>query len=278
MEVLNKNAGLVVLFALALGHQVPTLAQEPSAGFYGRHWPAVSVPHTRIVLSSELDENVEEVLVREGQPVREGEPLVRFDDRLINARIAVAEAEADFEARIEQARAESEYLAREFDRSDKLGKFISESELDKARHEKDIARLKLEDLKRAERLANATLDYYRTQAEDYVIRSPIDGAVSHVWMERGEMATQGQKLLEVIDPDVVEVRVHVAEEHAGLACGQKAMIRFTALTDREFEGEVSGVSPTVESSSGTYTVKVLVKPGAGAVKPGMACAVRFVPR
>jgi len=246
--------------------------------FYQQDWPAVSMAYTRVTLSSKLDENIRNVLVEEGQSVKKDDTLVEFESRLMEARIAVAEAEADLEARIEQARVDYEYLAKEFERSADLDEYVSESDLDKARRERDIARLRVEDLKRDQRLAEARLEFSRTQAKDYVIRSPIDGAVAHVWVEAGEMASTGEKLVEVIDPDVVEVRIHIPERYAGVACGQQALVRFTPFEDREFEGQVTCVSPYVESSSGTFMVKVLVERGTDDIKPGMGCRVRFVPR
>jgi len=245
-----------------------------------RYWPAVSVPHTRVTLSSKLDENILSVEVVEGQIVKKGQVLLRFDDKLIRARIAVAEVDADFEARLNAARAKAEYLAKEYKRSKDLGEYITDSDLDKAYYEAKIAEFDVRELERSQRLAQRQLDFYKTQAKDYVILSPIDGAVARVWVEAGEMAQQGQQLMEVIDPDVVEVRVHLPERYATqVACKQDALVRFPAAAGgKEFRGDVSCVAPYVDSSSGTYMVKVLVRPGTAAVKPGMACEVRFVAR
>ena len=247
-----------------------------------RYWPAVSMAHTRAVLSSKLDENVDEVIVEEGQPVRKGDPLVRFDARLLVARIAISEAEADFETRIASGRKRHEFLQNEFQRlekikgSDESGRFVAEAELAKARYQMETAFLELQELDRLQRLKDAELHYYEAQQRDYVIESPFDGVVSQLWVRMGEMARKGQQIVEVIDPDVIEVRVHMPEEYVPVVlCGQKALVRFPQLNPRAFEGAVHVVSPQVDSSSGTFLVKVLVEPGVEEIKPGMGCEVMF---
>ena len=246
--------------------------------FFSQSWPALSAPYRHVTLSSEVDETVETVAVEEGQSVKKGDILIRFDSRLIRARIDIAAAEADFDTRIEGAQTRYEYLLNEFQRLEGLGEYKLDVEFDKARYDMNMARLDLDELGRTKRLAEWRLDYYRTEAQNYVIKSPIDGVVSHVWIEPAEMAQKGQQLVEVIAPDIIEVRVlDLPEEHAAkVAYGQQALVKFTTLPEREFAGTVSCVSPYVDSRSGTFTLKILVEPSTETVKPGMGCEVRFV--
>lgn len=254
-------------------------AQE-TARFFDSFGDAVSVPHTQVTLSSKMDENIAEVEVEEGQRVEEGDLLVRFDDRVIQARIAMEEAAADYEARIATARTRRDYYRREYERTEKLqkGRDISESKVDEYFFQMKSAELELAELQRKRVLSERQLQYYRTQAEDYRVRCPIGGVISHVWIEPREMAEVGEDLVEVIDPNVIEVRARPLEDYTDrVRPGQKALIEFPAAGDREFTGEVSVVAPYVDSSSGTFLVKVLVEPDTEAVKPGMECRVKFLP-
>jgi RND family efflux transporter MFP subunit len=243
----------------------------------GRPWPAVSVPHVQITLSSKLDETIQALAVEEGQSVRKGDVLLAFDDRLIAARIRMAEKEADFEARIARARATVRYREGELKRNRQAGDVVTGEELAQSAHAVELARLELKTLETQRALALATLDYYKAQAENYVLRAPIDGVVSRVWIETGEMAQKGQPLVEMISPDRLEVRVHLPETCALLQPGRRALVRFQALEQKVFEGKVTIVAPYVESASGTLEVRVLVTPATPAVKPGMACQVEFPP-
>ncbi|MFO8008913.1 MAG: efflux RND transporter periplasmic adaptor subunit [Candidatus Brocadiia bacterium] len=273
--VLLAVGGLTALAASAPAEPTPGESE-----FCQTLWPTTTMPHTRATLSSKLDEVVADVLVEEGEAVRAGQVLVRFDDGLIQARIATAEVEADFEARIEAARTRHEWLKREYERNQSLepGVDISESELDEARFKMDSARLDVAELERSEELAEKQLQYYRVRAEDYVVRSPIDGVVSRTWIEPGEMAQVGEPLVEVMDPHVIEARVRLDESCVPrVATGQQAAVVFPATGEQTYGGRVNVVSPYVDSSSGLFVVKVLVEPGTETVKPGMECRVRFQP-
>jgi len=265
-------AVVCLTFLVPAGRSAETLPPLSS-----RYWPAVSLPHIKVRLSSKVDETIHAIKAKEGQGVRAGNVLIAFDARLIEARIAIAEAEADFNSRIARAKADLAYLTRELQRSRGMEEFLSESELDKAKHAMEAARLDLENLKTQRALAVARLNYYKAQAEDYVIRAPIDGVVSRVWAKKGEMARQGEKLIEIISPDVLEVRLHLPEAYTYLVPGQRARVKFAAIKGREFEGTVHIISPYIDSPSGTFEVKLLVRPNATQVKPGMACQVKFLP-
>jgi RND family efflux transporter MFP subunit len=254
--------------------------EEPELG--AKHWPAVSVPHTRVVLSSKLNEYVTELPVEEGQQVAEGDVVLRFDARQIEAQIAVAEVEADYESRIDQQKDRYEHMKREYERSKALAEgeaVISESKLDQHRTQMQMARLDLEEMKRQAIRAEKQLALYQARATDYTLKAPGNGVVSQVWIEEGEMATEGEKLIEIIDPEAIEVRVHMPEKLAdAIKREQKATLQFACVGGETVPASVYFVSPYVDSSSGTFLVKLLARVGNRELKPGMGCEVRFTPR
>ncbi len=281
MKTAGIAAALMLLCASAAGIWAQGRPGKTAGnGFLEAVWPGVSRSDTEVTLSSKLDENIVRVAVEEGQLVKKGDVLIEFDARLLSERIGIAEIETDFTSRLEAARVRHEYLAEEYNKSASLldDGGVTGSELNKARFEMDMAKLDREELARSKMLADQNLRFYKTQAKDYVILSPIDGAVSQVWVEEAEMASQGQQLIGIIDPNVIEVRVHLPEQYVkDVLCGQGAMVKFPAAGDREFPGTIHIVSPYVDSSSGVFTVEILVEPGIDAVKPGMGCEVRFLP-
>lgn len=257
----------------------PSHGEKDEAGLYDQYWPAVSVPHTRVVLSSKLNEYVTELPVEEGQRVSKGDVVLRFDSRQIKARIDVARVEADFESRIARQQDRYEHLKREYQRSKALSEgeaVISESKLDQHRTQMQLARLELEEMKRQAVQARKQLALYQARAGDYVLKAPVDGVVSQLWIEEGEMATEGEKLIEVIDPETIEVRVHMSEEVAGdIRQDQQADLQFACVGGKTVPASVYFVSPYVDSSSGTFLVKLLAQVGIPELKPGMGCKVRF---
>jgi len=257
----------------------------PDADFYLRPWPAVSAPFTQVVLSSELPETILSIPAKEGQPVKKGDVLLRFDDRIIKAQIEVAQKEADFEARIASAEETRQYYQKELDRLKLIqgdaeeGRFVREADMNLAAHNKEAARLDVVELERQKQLANARLRLLQARKDDYTVVSPIGGVVSHVYPEEGEMAQQGQPLVEVIDPRVIEVVANtMPEEHyAQVTRTKRAVVQFATTGKRRFPARVHVVSPYVESTSGTFTVKLLVEPDSDEVKPGMKCEITFLP-
>jgi RND family efflux transporter MFP subunit len=234
------------------------------------------------VLSSKLNEYVTDLPVEEGQRVGEGDVVVGFDSRQIDAQIAVAKVEADYESRIARQQDRYELMKREYERSQSLAEgeaVISESKLDQHRTQMQMARLELQEIKRQAVRAKKQRALYQARAEDYAIKAPVSGVVSQLWIEEGEMATEGEKLIEIINPESIEVRVHMPEKLAGVIHpAQKASLQFACVGDQTVPASVYFVSPYVDSSSGTFMVKLLAQVEIPELKPGMGCKVRFIPR
>ena len=193
-------------------------------------------------------------------------------------QVAIAEISADFDARIHAAQASHEHLKRQFEMLQKAQESFTEQQLDKAETEMVIAKWGLKELRRQEVLAKRNLDYYKASLQEYLIISPIDGVVANLWIETGEMVDMAQKVLEIVDPDTVEVRVHIHENNLKqFALARTTMVRFPAVeSKRSFPGTIHYVSPYVDSSSGTFLVKILVDASEAAIRPGLGCDVRFL--
>jgi RND family efflux transporter MFP subunit len=244
-----------------------------------RFWPAVSLARQRATLASNLEEDIESVEVQEGDRVSKGDLLLKFDSGEIDARIDVARVQAELETLIQMARENYEFRKREYQRSKKLAEgesVISASELDKDKNEMIQAMLQVEEYERQKRLAQKKLAQYQAEAQDYYIRSPINGVVSRVWVENGEMGTIGKQLLEVINPDVLEVRVHLPERFLpAVGLNQKVTVRFPPAAGQQAAGHICFVSPYVDSGSGTFLVEILTEPKSDIIIPGMSCEVKF---
>ncbi len=265
------------LLGAAAGGQAPT---DETPDLFSTAWPSVSLPHRRVVLSSKITELVKTVEVEEGQRVKEGDVLVRLDARLLKLQLDAAETGADYTARIDLARTRYEYQQREFDRIKTLGKFASEKDRDELETKVAIAQLEVVELQRQEKLAERNLAYHEARLEEeYQIASPIDGVVSNLWVEAGEMVDKAQRIVEVIDTDTVEVRVHLHERNLRYIKEIKAVtVRFPALGEGRFPGKIHFISPAVDSGSGTFLVKILVEAAGTEIKPGLACETSFSKR
>ncbi len=263
---------VLVLFTFAVCGRAAAATEK----LVGRWWPCVSTAHTRVMLSSELNEKISSILVEEGEVVEEGQKLLQFDASVIDARIQVAKLEADYGVRLKLARTAYRYRAEEYRRRKEMGEFGKPSKKREAKHQMRQADLQVEELKHERKRSLAELELLRRRKDQYTVTSPIDGVVSNVKVEEGELKELGADLIEVVDPKLIEIPVHVPERYlADVEKGQSVTVRFTESDVDPMPGKVDAVLPLVSGSSGMLTVKVLVEAPTKKIVPGMQCEVKF---
>jgi RND family efflux transporter MFP subunit len=118
----------------------------------------------------------------------------------------------------------------------------------------------------------------RSQLEDAVIAAPFAGTILTVQVQEGEWANPGAPAI-VLAADSLILELNVDEvDVAGLAEGQAAHLRFSALKDAEVDGTVSFVAPLSTNVGGAvaYAVEILFDPGEFPVRLGMTADVEIV--
>jgi membrane fusion protein (multidrug efflux system) len=198
-----------------------------------------------VELKSETEGTVEEILFKEGQPVKQGDLLLRLDETKFAA--AAAEAEANF--KLSQAN---------FDRSKQLfnDKLISQQEYDQMAAQFQANR--------------AGLDLKKRQWKDARIAAPFSGIVSSRNISPGQVISKNTTFTWLVDLDPVKVEVNVPERFLSqLAVGQNIDISVAAYPGRKFTGQVFFVAPFVEPATRTALVKAKIPNSKQELKPGM---------
>lgn len=202
---------------------------------------------------------ITEVLVDEGDKVKAGQLLARFDDKVLHADLISREASLR----------EAQALAAEADtnirRAEDLARTgaISTRDLD-ARRATALttkARVGVAEAARAQALARLA------QTE---VRSPTDGTVSKRNARLGAvMSGGGTELFRIIRDDRVELLAEVPEiDLRQLEPGQPAELSAVDINGKPFMGQVRLISPVVDVKSRIGTVKVEVPHDPG-LRPGM---------
>jgi HlyD family secretion protein len=210
-----------------------------------------------------IDLNVGDA-VKAGQTVAVIEPVrsSALDPRSrAEASAAVRAAEAMAAAATQKARAaaaQAELARQELERTDSLrkSKFISEQALDKARsefdrgqaaklaadHDVSAAKFELERARAA--LAYATPLQGRAAADTLAVRTPVDARVLKLVHESEGTVQAGTPLIEVGNPESLEVEVEVLSSQAvKIAPGARVMFdRWGG--DKALQGTVRVVEPT----------------------------------
>ena len=221
-------------------------------------------PWRRVSPGTKVLGRVDEVRVKEGNRVRQGELLARLESRDLEAAVAQARAAVNMaEATLENARIHQQRMA--------------------ALNERGSATAKnLEDATAALRVAEATKDQAeanfaaaRVQLEYAEIRSPIAGTVIAKRIEGGDMATPGSPLFTIEDLSRVEVDVRMPEaEVGGVSEGSPATVEIDVL-DRRVDTVVERIVPAGDPVSRTYSVTLVLDNSEGTIKSGMFARVHF---
>ena len=191
---------------------------------------------------------VVEVLVQEGDAVREGQLLAQLDQD--DARLALAEAQAHYEN-----------IQREYERTAQLAQHggVTEQELENQRYQIELRTIALERSRR--------------QLADTEVRSPLTGIVGERSVEPGATISANTRLFHVLDPDPLLAVIHIPDAgRQSLSVGQE--VRIQATGDVGAAGTITRISPVVDAESGTVKVTVELNAGADVLVPGTFVTVQ----
>jgi HlyD family secretion protein len=128
-----------------------------------------------------------------------------------------------------------------------------------AKHTLESAQLNLEVLKHNLEAADAGIEQAREAMSNTIITSPIDGVITRLDAEVGEMVIMGTMnnpgtvIMQVADLSTMLLVAQVDEADVGkLAVGQKATVHVQAFPDEEFKGVIDTIALTHRiSATGT---------------------------
>lgn len=190
---------------------------------------------------------IEEILVEEGDVVKEGQILARFEDE--EERLSVVQAEnalKDVKLELESARVSR----------------ASSSEIQRRQRKVEEKKLELA-------LAKENLD-------DTVLEAPFSGIISKVYVEEGELAagetvSSSREILRLVDTSKLFAEVKVDEvDIAQVQVGQKVKVSVDAYPDETFFGKLVSICPEATTSEGLVVVEVKIELEANPkLKPGL---------
>lgn len=212
-------------------------------------------PIETVMVRARLEGDLQGVFVREGQNVREGQLLARFES--IEQQSGLQSASAD-KAAAEGDLATAQWNLQQSEDLFKAGA-IAETEVRIARNAVATARARVA-------AANARLRTSSTSARDTRVLAPTSGTIERRFVENGEHVANGAQMFSVVRNNVLELAAAVPERLANsVSPGQP--VRFFA-NGVNFEGRVARVSPTVDPLSRSVTVYVQIPNSNGALKGG----------
>ena len=211
-------------------------------------------PMTKVDVSSDITGRIIELRVREGEVVKKGDLLLRIDPSTFEAAVARAEAGlASSRASAVQAEANRAQAERAAQRARELRaqnpNLVSDEQLEQAETSFRVAEAVAVSTERQVDQAQAFLQEARDQLAKTVLRAPMDGQVTRVAVEEGEVAVPGTfsretgLLMTVSDLSIIQVNVQVDEtDVVRLHLGDSTEVTIDAFPDTTFTGRVTEIS------------------------------------
>ena len=200
--LIGLSALLIALPALAAAPATYRVSASTQAGSYAVTGTVEAVRQG--TLGAQVSGRVLEVLVRSGDPVKAGQPLIRIEaEDAVDAASAGAATASGAAARLATARAD-------FERAQRLRaqEYISVAALQRS----EAA------LRSAEAEAKATgaaANAARTRAGWRIVTAPYAGFVTDVMVAAGDLATPGRPLVALYAPSALRIIAQVPESLAG---------------------------------------------------------------
>jgi len=231
-------------------------------------------PELDVDIAARISAELIKLHVIEGDEVKKGQLLVELDRQRYEAQVEQAESQ-QMSARAALKKAEADYT-RTRDLFEK--ELTSQADLDAVEAQRMSAESQL-------RQAAAYLKQARDDLAKTRLVSPIDGTVTRLLKEEGEIAVgsqfQADPIMTVSDLSRMEVLAEIDENDVVLVdLGQETDIEIDAIPDTVFKGRVSEIAHTATTRGrGTqeqvtnFEVKIAVTSQVEKLRPGMTATV-----
>ncbi len=224
-------------------------------------------PKRFVNVSANVSGRITQLLVKEGDTVRRGQVLGRIDSTRFAAgerQSAAAVQAAGADAERAEADLEASRLAYERSRTMHAEKLISDQAFEQAQAELKMKQASLNALRRRVAQQAAGLESNRDDLEKTIVVASMDGVVTNLQKEEGEMVigAQGMQptvIMTVGDFSAFEVEVLVDETDIRyIAIGQPAEIRVDALEGIKVSGEVTEIGSSALPRGGALAAQATI--------------------
>jgi RND family efflux transporter MFP subunit len=207
------------------------------------------------LLKSETQGTIIAVLVRPGDRVRKGQPLIQVDPRPLDLAVQ------DAAAKLEEARLK--LLDNTMPDSIVTGRAVTGERLRNAEIRSGIEG------------ARVALEQRKYERERATITAPFNGVMDDIKVAVGERLTTGQEIGRVVDLDHLRIEAAVLEHDLPLIrVGGQARVTAAAAPDRAVIGTIAAILPIVDST--TRAGRAIIRAGGGGVlRPGMYADVQL---
>ena len=231
-----KKSGKIILFLLVLaaiaGGVAYTLTRPPGAIVL-----TGIVTTDAVIVSPEIQGRLQQLLVKEGDAVTNGELLAVIQPQEQQANMAFfTSSQQQTTADLAQAQADLENARLNFERIQGLYSNNVESAqvFDQARTAYQFAGARVESVQKQIQAAGAQMEKAAVQLGHTKISAPVAGIVDKRAALQGEVVNPGQAIVTLINQDDLWVRADMEETYAGqISVGTKLTVKLPSGASRE---------------------------------------------
>ncbi|MCJ7644917.1 MAG: efflux RND transporter periplasmic adaptor subunit [Candidatus Aminicenantes bacterium] len=251
-------------------------------------------PKKNVNISAHVPGRIIKIGVKEGDVVKAGDFLLKLDATQYEAlaegnRAAIR----SYKAQLIQEEARQQRDKNVYDRQKRLydEQLISKDQLEMAKAQFDVSNAQVRAIKSQIQQAEASLKSTLDNLNKTTYGSPIDGMITSLRVEEGEVAiigtmnNPGTVLMTIADLSVMEVEVEVDEtDVVGVQLGQTANVRVDAFPDIVFKGKVTEIgssalqktAATTTQESKDFKVIITLENPSQKLKPGLSASADIV--
>jgi HlyD family secretion protein len=250
-------------------------------------------PKKNINISAHVPGRIIKIGVVEGQEVKAGDFLLKLDSAQYEAN-----AERDraliqsFQSQLIQSEARMKMDANSYNRQQQLfeSQLISQEQLEASKVQSDVSRAEVQAIRHQIQQAQASLKSTMDSLSKTVYNSPIDGMITSLKVEEGEVAVigtmnnPGTVLMTIADLSEMEVEVEVDEtDVVGVKLNELADIKVDALPNQILKGSVTEIGSsaieklsTTQEESRDFLVKITLDDPPKSLKPGLSASADII--
>jgi membrane fusion protein (multidrug efflux system) len=216
-------------------------------------------PVDQATVKAKVSGEIRQVTVREGEAVKAGQVIARFDTADLEARltdrIGALEASRAQLALAEKTRAQNQLLLKQ--------KFISQTAYDSSESNLSVTQGTLKSNEAQAQLA-------RNALRDAVVTAPLTGMVAKRHVQPGEKVPFDTPLITIVDLARMELQAMVpANDIPELRVGMTVDLAIDGFGERRFTGTIDRINPTTEAGTRAILVFIHIPNPDSALRGGM---------
>lgn len=248
-------------------------------------------PKKKVNISAHIAGRIVKIGVEEGDRVQAGDFLLKLDDTQYKASVERDKALIErYQSELIQANINLEKDKNHYERQKKLfaRELISREELEFAAAQYNISKAQYEAILSQIEQAKASLETSLDNLQKTVYTSPIDGIITSLRVEEGEIAlvgtmnNPGTVLMTIADLSVMQAEVEVDE--TDIIAVKKALpaeVKVDAFPDKIIKGKVtevgsSALQTTSSQESKDFKVVITLQDPPSEIKPGLSATADII--